>query len=329
MVWDPQDYNGTTMVSFTEREVWTPNIVLANSNDDNEALHLGNDWMYVRYMHNGTAIWSPMAQFNSYCKPNVIKFPYDKQECGLNFVAWTHGPHEIAFQYQSTKVNMDFYHENGIWIINDGKIASWFAVIEGERRELLLIIFYLQRRANFFLLNLILPLTVMNILNVLVFILPPTSGDRVSYSITVLLAICVYMTIVTDKIPKTSSPGVSFMCTKCLVDMIISSFVVLFTIMGLRLYHTADDVVISKHTALVTKCILGLYCKEKTRIEDSDKVMEFQSSTDEKSFPMHTSGEGNNTTTWKHVGKASDIVFCIVCTFAFAMSDILFFAYVQ
>lgn len=79
MVWDPQRYNGITKITFPETKVWTPVILLGNSNDESEMQSLGYDWLKVRYAANGTAIWAPGATFKSFCKPDVIEYPYDTQ----------------------------------------------------------------------------------------------------------------------------------------------------------------------------------------------------------------------------------------------------------
>ena len=69
----------------------------------------------------------------------------------------------------------------------------------------------LARRPMFVVVILILPVLVMGLLNTLVFLLPAASGERVSYSITILLSQALLLTIVSDNIPKTSSP-VSILC---------------------------------------------------------------------------------------------------------------------
>ena len=67
-------------------------------------------------------------------------------------------------------------------------------------------IFQLERKPQYVIINIILPISFLNLLNALVFVLPAESGERVSYSLTVLLSIAVFMTIVSDIPPRTSEP---------------------------------------------------------------------------------------------------------------------------
>ena len=63
-----------------------------------------------------------------------------------------------------------------------------------------------QRQANFLIINVLLPILMMATMNILVFVIPPESGERISHAITVLLAVAVYLTIVEENLPKSSSP---------------------------------------------------------------------------------------------------------------------------
>ena len=64
--------------------------------------------------------------------------------------------------------------------------------------------FQLQRKPQYVVINIILPILFLNLLNVLVFMLPTESGELAPYSLTVLLSIAVFMTIVSDISPRTS-----------------------------------------------------------------------------------------------------------------------------
>lgn len=64
-----------------------------------------------------------------------------------------------------------------------------------------------KRRPLFLLLNIILPLFILALLTPVVFLLPKKSGERVGYSVAMLLAISVYMTIVSEHLPHNSNPA--------------------------------------------------------------------------------------------------------------------------
>ncbi|OWF43045.1 CHRNA7-FAM7A fusion protein [Mizuhopecten yessoensis] len=73
-----------------------------------------------------------------------------------------------------------------------------------------------------------------------VFLLPTESGERVSFSITVLLAMAVFMTIVTDSLPSNSEPNVPRLCYLLSIDLGINALVTVCAILGMHLYHKPD-----------------------------------------------------------------------------------------
>ncbi|GFR64249.1 acetylcholine receptor subunit alpha [Elysia marginata] len=62
----------------------------------------------------------------------------------------------------------------------------------------------IKRRPRFFMLNLLMPTLALSFLNILVFILPADSGEKVGYSITVLLSVMLMMGVTTDTLPESS-----------------------------------------------------------------------------------------------------------------------------
>ena len=79
---------------------------------------------------------------------------------------------------------------------------------------------------------------------------------------TLLLAIAVFLTKAADYLPKTSFPTISVLSIKLLVDMIISSIVLFFTIVGLRFYYADEKCPVQGWIVVITKNFLcTLRCK--------------------------------------------------------------------
>ena len=71
--------------------------------------------------------------------------------------------------------------------------------------------FRFHRRSLFYILNLIFPIAIITLLAIATFILPDESGERLSVSVTLMLATTVFMLLVAEKIPESSEsvPSVS------------------------------------------------------------------------------------------------------------------------
>ena len=52
--------------------------------------------------------------------------------------------------------------------------------------------------------NIVLPCMMMSVLTLLVFCMPPESGEKIALGVTVLLAFSVFMLAIAEKMPETS-----------------------------------------------------------------------------------------------------------------------------
>ena len=80
----------------------------------------------------------------------------------------------------------------------------------------------------FHILNSLVPMVLLAFLSAMVFKLPPDSGEKMGFSLTVLLAYAVYLTIISDDMPSTST-STSVLCKFCgilyISDLILKSYV--------------------------------------------------------------------------------------------------------
>lgn len=125
--------------------------------------------------------------------------------------------------------------ENGEWSFESSSVIREVGS-SPPAPDKLICKFRLRRRSRYLLTNLILPIVFMALINLLVFILPAESGERVSFSVTVLLALAVYMTIVGENLPKTSEP-MSVLSFYLLTIMLMSVCITVTTVINLQIYH--------------------------------------------------------------------------------------------
>ena len=62
----------------------------------------------------------------------------------------------------------------------------------------------IQRMPLYYFFNIIIPCVWLTILNLLVFLLPPEGGDKISLGVTIFLAFSVFMLVIAGKVPVTS-----------------------------------------------------------------------------------------------------------------------------
>lgn len=68
----------------------------------------------------------------------------------------------------------------------------------------IVITFHIRRKTLYYMYNIVFPCMMMSTLTVLVFCLPPDSGEKIALGVTVLLAFSVFMLAIAEKMPETS-----------------------------------------------------------------------------------------------------------------------------
>lgn len=130
------------------------------------------------------------------------------------------------------KAEKSFTKENGAWSLISKDI-------EGDNSSRFEITLKMKRKPLFMLVNILLPIIVLALLTPLVFLMPKNSGERVGYSITMLLALSVYMTIISDNLPKNSDP-MPLVSIMIFIWYIMNSSIVFVVIINTKINHIKD-----------------------------------------------------------------------------------------
>ena len=170
--------------------------------------------------HNGTIVWEPPAIYKSYCPINVEFFPFDMQECFMKFGSWTYDGHEVDLRHVTESNGISDGHQtvipNGVNLCEYYPNVEWDIInVTARRKEKfypccpepypdITFIITLRRRTLFYTINLIMPCIAISALTVLVFYLPSDSGEKITLSISILLALTVFFLLLSDINPPTS-----------------------------------------------------------------------------------------------------------------------------
>ena len=76
----------------------------------------------------------------------------------------------------------------------------------------------------------------LSILNCLVYLLPPASGEKISFCLTILLAYMVYISFISDNLPRTSKTSSYLSLMICLSFLSVSN-----SVNVLLFWYRADD----------------------------------------------------------------------------------------
>uniref|UniRef100_A0A4W4EMM7 Neuronal acetylcholine receptor subunit alpha-7 n=1 Tax=Electrophorus electricus TaxID=8005 RepID=A0A4W4EMM7_ELEEL len=231
--WNQSEYPGVKNLRFTTDQIWTPDILLYNSADDEfdstfKTNVLVNSSGYCNYL--------PPGIFMSTCNVDVRWFPFDIQKCELKFGSWTFDG--WLLDLQMSEADISGYMPNGEWDL---------VGMPGTRNELfydcckepypdVTFVVTIRRRTLYYALNLLIPCVLLSSMTLLIFLLPADSGEKISLGITVLLSLTVFMLLVAEIMPATSD-SIPLIGQYFASIMIIVGMSVIATVVVLQYHH--------------------------------------------------------------------------------------------
>jgi hypothetical protein len=311
MKWNPFAYNQTFSTTVPIAEVWKPDLVIVHPVEPTKAVGFDHFWYPVRYYYNGIAVWTPGDVMTTTCTIDVTYYPFDIQTCEISFMPWGSFKEEIYLHASQHEVARRFFTENGEWALV--KATTSPGVIDGMFPTYVVVL-DLKRRPTFIIVNVILPILFMGLLNVLVFFLPASSGERVSFAMTVLLAIAVFLTLVGDNMPKTSQP-MSTICYFLLTNLVLSSLIMIVTVLNLNLYHKGDTTTVPECISTFVRFVKCKSLPKRTKVEsftnaDDDDIDGDKKTNMEKVDSIKWAAPADNIpVTWREVSEVVDVLF--------------------
>ncbi|XP_060063546.1 acetylcholine receptor subunit beta-like [Ylistrum balloti] len=252
-------------ILISSSNIWVPTVTVFNSVSKIKVV--GDVTNKIRCNQvTGAMEWWPGIVLKTGCNVDASNFPFDKQECKVTFTNWGYRNTEVRFAISSNEVNLDNYRDNEEWSIEK-------TVLETEDVNSINYATFtltLARRSLFFLANLVFPILILSLLNAIVFLLPPATGERISYSITAFMSFAVYLTLTSENLPRTSEP-LSILCVYLMIMTCISAGTALFTITTLRVFHTEEEEKIPDRLATIVAVLNCKICKDE---DDDDDEME-------------------------------------------------------
>ncbi|XP_029807827.1 neuronal acetylcholine receptor subunit beta-4 [Suricata suricatta] len=249
LAWNSSRYEGVNILRIPAKRIWLPDIVLYNNADGTYEVSL---YTNVVVRSNGSIFWLPPAIYKSACKIEVKHFPFDQQNCTLKFRSWTYDHTEIDMVLESPTASMDDFTPSGEWDI---------VALPGRRTVNpqdpsyvdVTYDFIIRRKPLFYTINLIIPCVLITSLAILVFYLPSDCGEKMTLCISVLLALTVFLLLISKIVPPTSL-DVPLIGKYLMFTMVLVTFSIVTSVCVLNVHHRSP----STHTMApwVRRCFL-------------------------------------------------------------------------
>ncbi|XP_062566319.1 neuronal acetylcholine receptor subunit alpha-7-like [Saccostrea cucullata] len=330
---DGNDYSNVKFLFSTESYVWRPALIVENSVADVKIISDVNTPM--RILSTGSIEWSPMGLYVVSCESDITYYPVDSQTCFIKISSWGYTSSEIDLQMKFSTISLGFYSPNGEWDLISTVAEASAAKTRGDFSfPSLTFTVTVQRRLLFHTLNTLFPVGLMAFLIPMVFRLHSESGEKIGFSLTVLLAYAVYLTMISDSIPSTSFTP-CYLSIYLVFILAISSISVLCTILVLNFNFGTDADPIPNITRIIVVSIIARMicwrqksCRPRRKVANStvELIQDFQS-TESAEQKDDLSSETDDVT-WQDLSTIMDRAFFILFSVLIALATVMFISVV-
>ncbi|XP_052091482.1 neuronal acetylcholine receptor subunit non-alpha-2-like isoform X3 [Mytilus californianus] len=226
---------------------------------------LNDQYLQFRVENTGLVEWELPRIFVVHCDIDIQFFPFDKQSCLVELTSWAYSVNELVVTALYETVQYEEMRTNGEWTIESSKVETRnFTEVKpgGTERSYSVIDFtiIIKRNPSHYISSTILPILATSVLSILVFILPVDSGEKVGYTLTVLLAEAVLLTLVQDSMPS-SSKSISYLSVYLAMTLVLGVLCVILTVLVIRVHHRSPNIPVPQRiNVLMLKMCIPLSC---------------------------------------------------------------------
>ena len=319
LTWGPEDYSGVSTINVPIDKIWLPDLALEDVY--NRPTDLGQDDGRALVDYNGSVIIWPYKLYTVACKIRVHYYPFDLQECSLDFLSWTNP--NSAMRLLPNKdgvISFRSYKQSGEWDLESYKVTEYQRLYGNDSFDHIMFTFSLRRKWLFQVMNLIAPIVCISLLNITCFVVPAVSGEKVALCISMFLTLAVFLITITTFMPE-SSDEISILGIYVCLQLFGSGISIFCTVVSLFLHHRDPEIPIGGLCLLLSKCFCQnkmerhpIKYKSQNEVEQSFHVEEPVSC--DKSFTLSVTAA---SVTWPNVSRAFDRL-CFVISFVWNIS---------
>jgi hypothetical protein len=205
--WNETLWNISSLTFRTDPQldssVWTPDIFLYNTAEN----PLENiKWSNLVIQSNGDVLWSRPGMIQSTCSFDMTDFPYDRQICELKLGSWSYTGDQLILTEGRPSIDITNYQSNEEWELEN--ISHNINAIKYEccphKYYDTTFTIHFKRLSGYYETNIIIPTFATASLILITILIPWDSGERISFAVTVMLSIIVFLLILSDTLPKSN-----------------------------------------------------------------------------------------------------------------------------
>ncbi|XP_068162287.1 5-hydroxytryptamine receptor 3A-like [Antennarius striatus] len=228
--WDPKQFCGIDNVSLPTNALWKPDLTIEEMTEKDKAPQSP----YLSINSRGDVEFRTNQVLVSTCRMHIYKFPFDTQRCNLSFKSVIHSAKDIQLMAsdnssEATEESRDMMRTQYEWLFINMKVTTRNAT-DPEDQDTIIYTINMKRRSVLYIVNFLLPVLFFLCLDLASFMISNKGGEKLSFKVTVLLAVTVLQLILNEILPSSSNkiPLIAVYCIGVFGLMLLSLLETIF-----------------------------------------------------------------------------------------------------
>ncbi|XP_037611673.1 5-hydroxytryptamine receptor 3A-like isoform X2 [Sebastes umbrosus] len=223
--WNPDDFCGIQRIYLPTKLWWKPDVTIEEMIEKDKA----DQSPYLMVNSSGCVILRKNMVVVSTCRMQIDKFPFDIQSCTLTFKSVIYSDEDIelvpsgdiSWNLEWSRKMMRTQSE---WLFHDLTMDNKTVNNFGFNQSMLVYTIKMQRQSALYVANFLLPIMFFFCLDMASFLISDSSDEKLSFKVTVLLAVTVMQLILNEILPSSSDmiPLIAVYCIGIFSLMMLS-----------------------------------------------------------------------------------------------------------
>ncbi|XP_068439545.1 5-hydroxytryptamine receptor 3A-like [Clinocottus analis] len=222
--WNPDDFCGISHIHIPHHLLWRPDLTIGEMTEKDKSLQSP----HVMLNFNGTVSTRNDMVVSSTCKIQVYKFPFDIQSCKLSFKSILCSDVDLKLLFYKSTTNtlwsLEMMQNHSEWYFMDISTSNTTVNNFGLTQDILVYNIIMRRNSALYIVNFLLPIVFFLCLDLASFLISESGGEKLSFKVTVLLAVTVMQLILNEILPSSSDriPLIAVYCIGSFTLMMLS-----------------------------------------------------------------------------------------------------------
>jgi hypothetical protein len=200
--WDPDEYN-ISVLGIKPSNVWVPDIELLNAASIPDLYTLEGGMMLYS---TGEIMWSRPGIFKFACQLDLLEFPFDRQNCVMNFGSWIFSDKYLdinPYEDESRQVDVLDTFSHSEWLFEEVHIERHIENRDcclDEEFPIMSYHFQFLRYPHYYKLSMAMTITLV-VVSFIIMLMEPDNVSRTGTAVFIPLTILALQLTISNKIP--------------------------------------------------------------------------------------------------------------------------------